>query len=444
MPAQAHAAQAPASQQRGSQQRGSQQPGSHARPGHTYPPRPTLLLVDRMSVLGVPAWQLMVWQLMAAAAVVAFAQVGVVRWVLVGAVVVGLAITVPRWRHRWAYQWLVMAWSFRRARRAASGAPVASDARAVSAALPLTVIPVRLRSGAEAGIVHDGDGFAVMVAVTHRRTSSPVTDLPIAALAGLLDPHDNLICAVQVVVHGDLTAGEASAYRELGYHHMPRSQSAWVALRHDPTASGYAVGTPGELHASLMRALAGRGLRAVDLLGDLGLSAQLLDAESAREVVHRALLAPESVSPDEIVAQPRPAHSWRSWHSATRGHVTFWLRRWPPSGMRSLQQALAAMPALSATMAVFMTRDCGRIGFTATVRVATEPGADQAAISRAVDSAAASCGARLVRLNGDHVAGVLATLPIGRGLATAVRWAGRHAEAGAGLPATVLPIEAGG
>ena len=411
------------------------------------PPRPRLPLLDRMSVLGLRAGQLMAWQLIAAAAIVAVARPGPARWPLAAAAALGLSLTVPRWRHRWAYEWLLTAWSFPRARRAASGTSAAS------AALPLTVIPVRLRSGDEAGIVHDGDGFAVIVAVTPRRTSPPVTDLPIAALAGLLDTHDSLVSAVQVVVHGDSAASEpgsgpARAYRELGYHHVPRSQSVWIALRHDPTASGYAAGaagTPAELHASLTRALAGRGLRAVDVLGDLGLSAQLLDAESAREVVHRALLAPEPVNLDEIAAQSRPAHRWGSWHSATRGHVTFWLRRWPPSGIHSLQQALAAVPALSATTAVIMTRGGGgRIGLTATVRVATEPGADQAAISRAVAAAAASCGARLVRLNGDHAAGVLATLPIGRGLATAVRWAGRHAEAAAGPPATVLPVAAGG
>ncbi|HEX9538656.1 MAG TPA: hypothetical protein VGA04_10860, partial [Streptosporangiaceae bacterium] len=149
------------------------------------PPRPRLPLLDRMSVLGLRAGQLMAWQLIAAAAIVAVARPGPARWPLAAAAALGLSLTVPRWRHRWAYEWLLTAWSFPRARRAASGTSAAS------AALPLTVIPVRLRSGDEAGIVHDGDGFAVIVAVTPGRMSPPVTDLPIAALAGLLDTHDS-------------------------------------------------------------------------------------------------------------------------------------------------------------------------------------------------------------------------------------------------------------
>lgn len=406
-------------------------------------------------MLGVRPGQLIAWQLIAAAAAVVLTHSGTARWALGGVAALGLCLTVPRWRHRWAHEWLLTAWGFRRdrravARRSAAGPTPASGA---TASLPaLTVMPVRVRSGAEVGIVHGCDGFAVMVSVAPRRAGRPPQGLPIAALASLLDPHDNLVSAVQVVMHGDCAASDAgsqlaAAYRGLGYHRVPRSQSTWIALRHDPLTSGYAVGAagnPAELRASLSRALAGRGLRAVDLVADLGLTGQVVAADAAREVLHRSLLAPEPVRLDDLLTQASPAHRWGSWHSATRQHVTYWLKRWPPAGIGSLHHALATVPALSATTAVIMTRAGGRMRLTATVRVAFEPGAGGSALSQAVAAAAASCGARLVCLNGDHAGGVVATLPVGCGLGTAARWTGWHTEATTGSVATVLPVAAGG
>jgi type VII secretion protein EccE len=444
---------------------------------------------DRMSLLGVPAGQLIAWQLILLAAAGAASRHGPAEYAFGAVAVLGFCLTVPRWRHRWAYQWLLTAWGFHRTSGTRASGTRASGTRASGTAtsaagtsgtatsaartsgpssaapgsgpespprawLPgLHVTPVRVRSGAEAGVVHDGQGFAVMIGVTPEPGGPPVTELPLAALAGLLDPQDNLVSAVQIVMHQDCAASDttsvpASAYRNLGYHRMPRSQSAWVALRHDPVASGYAVGaagSPQELHTSLLRSLAGRGLRTRDLLSDLGLRGLIVDAEAAREVLHRTLLTPEPGSYDQLAAQGGPSHRWAAWHSATRGHITYWLRQWPPAGIPVLQEALATVSALSVTTAVTATRGPGgRIMLTATVRVAIEAGAAESAVTAEVLAAALSCDARLVCMNGDHAAGVLATLPLGRGPATAAKWAGRHAEAAAGSVNTVLPVGTGG
>jgi hypothetical protein len=108
-----------------------------------------------------------------------------------------------------------------------------------------------------------------------------------------------------------------------------------------------------------------------------------------------------------------------------------------------LQEALAAVPALSVTTAAVLTcENGGPMRLTATVRVAMSPGADETAVTEAVRTAAESCGARLIRLDGEHAAGVLATLPLGRWPQTASRrrshWHGSHPVAGV-VPGSVRP-----
>jgi type VII secretion protein EccE len=392
-----------------------------------------------MSLLGMSAGQLIGWQLLAAAAVVALTHRGPARWAFGAVALLGFCLTVPRWRHRWAYEWLLTAWGFRRGPRTSLPA--------------IDVTPVRVRSGAEAGLVHDGAGFAVIIAAASKRGSPLLTELPVAALAGLLEPADTLLTGVQVVIQSDCAASDAAAgpvaaYRRLGYHHVPRSQSTWIALRHDPAASGYAVAAAGSLqdvHTSMSRALVSRGLRAAELLGDLGLRGCLMDAEAARDVLDTGLGAPDPGSSPAAQADGQPRHRWTSWSGTARSHVTYRLRRWPTAGMHALQQALATVPACSVTTAIVVTRlPGGRTGLTATVRVAIMPGTGEPAVTRSVISAAASCGARLVRLNGEHAEGVLATLPLGRGPVTSGRglgwhWAGTHSS-----PTAVLPVTAGG
>ena len=386
--------------------------------------------------------QLMAWQVIAALGVVAAvwrADPG--RWVLAAVAGLGLLLTVPRWRHRWAFQWVATAWRFSRMRR---------TGQAASAASSLTVIPVPLRGGAEAGVVHDGAGFAVVVALDPRRPgrAGQGPDLTAGTLASLLELRDDVISAVQVVVHDDLPVGDpgsraAAAYRELGYQRVPRSRSAWIVLRHEPTAPGHAasgaVSGP-ELHASLVRALAGCGLRAADLLGELGLNGRLLGAEAARGTLDAGMVSPGVPGPGNTADTGERPLRWASWDDGTRGHVTFWLRRWPSGGLRELHQALSGTPVLSSASAVAVSRRGGRLALIATIRVTYRRDADLAAIKSAVAAAALSCGARMVAMDGDHLAGVAATLPAGRAPAAACRWVGRHY----GSPDMPLSVGVGG
>jgi type VII secretion protein EccE len=399
-------------------------------------------LPARPSRLGVGPGQLIAWQVTAVLAVAAAVERGPERWVLGGIALAGLALTALRWRHRWGYQWLLTTWRLQGSREVPA-APRPGREPLWPGLPAIEVRPARIRGGGEAGVVHDGDGFATVIAVAPEPGGPPVTLLPLAALTSLLDAADPVVSAVQVITHADLASGDvasalAASYRSLGYHRVPRSESAWVVLRHDPAASRYAVGAAGsarDVHTSLTRALAGRVSRALDLIGGQHLRGRLMDTAGLRELLASALPG---------AAGPGAGHQWGSWDHAGHQHITYWLRRWPPGGLPGLKRALTDVPALSVTCAVVMARGRdGRLGLTASVRVTVGPDADIRAASRAVATAAASCGARLVAMDGEHCAGVLATLPLGR--RPAGRWLGWHADGLDGRSmTTALSVAAGG
>jgi type VII secretion protein EccE len=387
------------------------------------------------SLLGVGHGQLIAWQVTVVLAAAAIIEHGPERWALSGVALALLVLTALRWRHRWAYQWLLTVWQLRRGRaaRPQGRGPFWPGLPAIA------VGPARIRGGREAGVAHDGDGFATVIAVAAEPDAPPATLLPVTALASLLDPADPVVSAVQVIARADLASGDtgsapAASYRSLGYHRVPRSESAWIVLRHDPAASRYAVGAPGspaDVHTSLIRALAGRGSRAVDLIGGQHLRGRLMDTAGLRGLLAEALPG---------VAGAGSGHHWASWDHAGHQHITYWLKRWPPGGLAVLERALTDVPALSVTSAVLLTRTRDRQpGLTATVRVTARPDADIATVRRAVTAAAAACGARLARMDGEHGAGVLATLPLGR--RPAGRWVGWQAG---GLDDPSMTAAAGG
>jgi ESX secretion system protein EccE len=401
------------------------------------PPR----LSYRRSVLGVRIGQFICWQLIAVLVILSVIRHGLAYSVIGGVAIAAGGLTIARWRHRWGYEWLVTAWTFGLTRRRLAMA---------GPALPVQVCPARLRSGAEAGVGYDGAGFSLIIAITAKPSAPPVVGLPVAALAALLDPHDAMVSAVQLVLRAELGGDDrsviAGAYRNLGCSRLPRSQSTWLVLRHDPALSRYAVESAGSAHdvrTSLLRALAGRSGRALDLLTSLSLKGQVLDGPGAEEALTGALWPAEFAGGTEPAAIA-PAPSWAAWHTHREQHVTYWLRRWPPGGLYALQQELAMIPARSVTTAVLVSLVAdGQIGLTVTICVTASQDGDHGAVQHAVRAAAAACGARLTRLDGEHDRGVLATLPLGHppgGRWLAWRPSGTHH----GDLGTILPVTAGG
>ena len=391
--------------------------------------RPLPRLSRRRFVLGAHVGQVIGWQIVAVAAATALTEHGRPwSWALGGVALAGCVLTTLRWRHRWAFEWLIAALAHR---------------GAASGRLPqVDVCPARLRSGTEAGIAHDGSGFSVIVAIAAQPVGPPVTDLPVEALAGLLEHQDALVSAVQLVLHSEFPADGPP------YSRPPTTTSA-TARCPGPARPGWRCATirpcPGTRSGQrAARATCGpvscaawpaAGTRAVDVLSVSRLTGQVLDVPSVRELLTRTFIAGE---------EGAPAARWDAWLSPAEQHVTYWLRRWPVGGIGAVQQALGAVPARSITTSVLVTpAQAGRIALTATIRVTTSTGIDRVALDRAVRAAAASCGAQLSRLDGGHVGGVLATLPLGRPPAGGFgggRSGGTH-ESG---PGAALPVNGGG
>src|SRR5580658_4730835 len=149
-----------------------------AQPAVVALPRPRRL-PDRMSLLGIQAGQVIAWQLIVVAGAFAVTLRGPAHWVLAAVALAGCSLTVPRWQHRWAYEWLFTLWSFRRASR-----PDRGVLRVGQTVTPksIQVTAARVRTGPEAGVAHDGDGFAVIVGVTPEPGGWPVTELPVTEL----------------------------------------------------------------------------------------------------------------------------------------------------------------------------------------------------------------------------------------------------------------------
>ena len=320
-------------------------------------------------LLGVGHGQLIAWQVTVVLAAAAIIEHGPERWALSGVALALLVLTALRWRHRWAYQWLLTVWQLRRGRaaRPQGRGPFWPGLPAIA------VGPARIRGGREAGVAHDGDGFATVIAVAAEPDAPPATLLPVTALASLLDPADPVVSAVQVIARADLASGDAgsapaASYRSLGYHRVPRSESAWIVLRHDPAASRYAVGAPGSARGRAYQPhpcpgrpwLAGRGphrrpapARSPDGHGRTSWAAGGGPAWRRRAGVR----APLGI----LGSRRAPAH-----HLLAQA-VAAWRPAGPGAGARRV-------PALSVTSAVLMTRTRDRQpGLTATVRVTARP-----------------------------------------------------------------------
>jgi type VII secretion protein EccE len=370
--------------------------------------------------------RIIAWQLIAVAAVAAVVLSGPARWALCTVAAVGTALTAVRWHHRWVYEWVRTAWGFQRAKPDRYGPD-----RSRREAPAIDIAEVRIRGGSMAALLHDGSGFAVVVAVEPSAGAAQPDGIAATALESLIAPGDPVVSAVQFVVRADCAASDpgsvtAAAYRNLGHETVPRSQTTWVVLRHDPMVSGYAVsavGSPDDVWASLARTLAARGQRAVQLLTSHGLEAELLGADAARAALEDALEASgmaEKAGNYRLTAYDS-VFRWWCWDKSATRHVTYRLRHWPAAGLAALQQNLVAVPARSITTAVTLTRaDAGHLALSGTVRVSF----DQLGQSgqedpwplqrRRVRQAAAAAAASMVSLHGQHAAGVLATLPLGR------------------------------
>jgi type VII secretion protein EccE len=421
--------------------RGSRQMSGANLPGARQPlPRIRTRPARRGRLFGVRAGQLVGSQV-AAVAVLAGAVNGTIA--LAGAVafaVVLLALIWLRMRGRWAFEWLGTA--LRYGGRRHSG-PADPDPHAL---LEFVAPGSRMEhadlAGDQAAVIVDGRGLTAVLEL------GDPTGLLVEVLPLLPSPASLLPAAVaehppvriQLVLTGApapaVRAGAgtpANSYRQLTEGRLLGHSRAMLAVR-VLRAEGW---TPDDLR----RALSGLVRKMPRRLG--AVPARPLGEAAAVRVI-------AELAHDDGVGGAQ--ESWPGLRVSGLMQATFRLDRWPDLRIetsRRLVSRMLALPAAATTVAVTAgprpEGGTGTVPVDLTVRLAAADAAGLAMATQALRKLLSAERAHARRLDGEHLDGLIATLPLGGG--TAIDVPGRPAD-GALPPEVVdgleLPVGAAG
>lgn len=392
-------------------------PGGHGHPGgpnapagyRPTPSRPRPLQPRHRRPFGIRASQIVATE---AALALVVATLGHGPLLLTGAALVAVVLTVTAWlrfRHRWLFEWIFIGVRYLGRDRQMAGAD--GVRRMLTLAAPDAQLSAVELAGDTAAVIADTHGLTALLelgeatellADTPDTFPSPVSLLPAAG-------PDLPPVRFQLVISGapapTLRAGAglaATSYRQLTDGRLLAHTRAVLAVR-VCRADGW---SEEELHralASLVRKIRRRlGVRPARPLGVdaalrvLGELAHFDGAQPVRE----------------------------SWHAVTLGglaQATFRLRRWPDLNSESARQLvprLLGLPAVATTVAISAGpridgTDMVAVDLAVRVAAADAPGLGTA--TQALRQVLGSMGATIRRLDGEHMSGLAATLPLARG-----------------------------
>lgn len=364
----------------------------------------------------------------------------------VAGIVLSLALLVGllRVRGRPVTAWIGLAVRFRLRTRVRAAEPTGSDADARVRLLrlltgDLTVARTRDHDGREVGLVAHGGAWSAVLALDPADPDGAgglladdgELSFPLGALAGCLADRGVVLDALSAVWHCrpggaelDEGAPAVAAYREiLGPLPPVARREAWLVVRLDPARCPDAVAERGGGVLGAQRAVVGALARIGRVLADHGLAVRPLTAD---EVLDAATTAADVDAPAVAGALPdRLEEHWGAVVVDEVGHAGFAVTSWPRGTVPGTLTALTGTTARSATLALTLEPDPAAdtsargwatdapVGLRGTVRLtAATPGALTDAGLELVDRAGA-LGVRLDPLDGQHAAGLAATLPLG-------------------------------
>jgi type VII secretion protein EccE len=359
--------------------------------------------------------------------------------VVVIGVVAGLlaiAVTFGRYRGRWWSEYPLLFWRYRR-RRGSTPAP-ASDRRLALLRELVPDLTVRTAEGADdsqIGIGTDSAGsFAVLAIGQSDGVRAPVVSVPLPVLARTLKDAQQPGAVVQLVTHTVPAPRSTSdppmcdsSYRELlapAGGAAPADLITWVTVRLDSRtfaesaiattsiATERASGDPDEFVAVLVR-------RVRKALRRAGCAAKVLDADGVLDALTRSLdLDPELHDPAAALASHR--EQWQAWRSASLAHASYWLRIWPSSDeAAAFLGRLSVIPAAATNVATVLQSVARGVAASTELRCLIRVAAAPETLGDScaeLTSAAADCGARLFRLDGEQAPAAYASAPTGAGL----------------------------
>ncbi|MEP6697078.1 MAG: type VII secretion protein EccE [Pseudonocardiales bacterium] len=389
---------------------------------------PTELAPGRGRLLGVGVIQLVACEL---AAVAVLLHRSVLVLVLGPLAVVVVILALGRRNGRWLYE----DWGVRRdfRRRAFDRSVVQSYAAQLGnsrlAALhelhpQLHITEVADRSGETIGVVSDGRCYSAMLALEPARVtpgqSSEGTSLSLDIVAEALRTRDVALAGIQVLTHTvpapTANLPESSpcvrSYAGLSGAAVPARRTTWIISRLDPAASPAAVDARGGGEMGSQRALLGTMSRLTASLRFAGIDVRPVGGHEALDVLS---LTAGATSRAVAPGAPRTTEHWTSCTIDETVQACFWVRSWPTAvrpGERGLLVRLGDVRGRFNVVSLTMTSEDTRgVHLRAVVRVAGGSPEELAYLAGELQQVAQ--GARLVRLDGQQVPGVIESMPLG-------------------------------
>ena len=298
-----------------------------------------------------------------------------------------LAVTATRFSGRWSDQWIASYVRYRGRTRAHR--PV----RALDVVAPnLDTRAYADRAGNRVGLAGDGTGWTAILRL------EPIPDEELARRL------EGLLAELPATLHsGDIRIASAQL---VGWSVPARKRTVrayWVAIRFDPHLDPQSVQIRGGGEAGATQAAGVAALRLATALRQKGYALRPLDGtELATELAASLGEEPPGRGTGLPVSRPSIRESWRSWSVGALHHTCFRLRRRPASqaALAKVLTWLGHQPAISTCVSVSYP------GASVVIRMAV-PGRPSAAAVRAY--------ARFLSpMNGDHLDGVRATIPLCR------------------------------
>lgn len=344
----------------------------------------------------------------------------------------GLLVGLLRMRRRWLVQWVGLALRFRlrvRRREAEPAAGDGADPRLRVLRLlagDLTVATTRDHDGREVGLLGYGGGWSAVLtadaagpdgaALVPGDADAGAASFPLAALAGCLADRGVVLDAVSAVWHCRPVAEDtpaAAAYREvLGALPPLARREAWLVVRLDPARCPDAVAERGGGVLGAHRAVVGALARIGRVLAEHGTPVRPLSAD---DVLDAATLAADA---DDEPA--RLTEHWRAVVVGEVGHAAYAVTGWPTGAVPERLTALTATAGRTCTLALTLEPDprAGReqrdaVGLRGTVRLTADTPDALEECGRELVARGHGLGVALDALDGQHAAGLAATLPLG-------------------------------
>jgi type VII secretion protein EccE len=363
-------------------------------------------------MLGARTGQIVATQVAVATLAIGAAQGAIALAVAALVAVAVLAVTWMRMRRRWAFEWVTTALRYGSRSHAAPAGP---PGELLSLVAPGARVDTAELAGDQAAVIVDGLGMTAVLELGDPAglLVEPLPGLP--SPASLLPPAgpDHPPCRIQLLLSGvpapAVRAGggtPANSYRQLTEGRLLGHSRALLAVR--------VLRTEGWSDADLLRSLSGIVRKLPRRLGDV-------PARPLGETAAMRVLAELAHHTDTDATR----ETWPGLRVGGLAQATFRLRRWPDLRIETARRLVTRMLALPAA-ATTVSLSAGPWSTRAT----TSAGANTVAVDltvrlAALDEPALGVAAQALRkllsgehsfarrLDGEHLRGLAATLPLG-------------------------------